>query len=246
MAGDVITKDTNKGMPQYTVSLLRVSLTVADVPLGYTPPVGPKVEFRLTYIERDTYKSGPFSYSNLGNQWSHEWMCYIADDTTTPNADVKVILDNGGAHTYCFRRQHPDLRRSAEKPGTVGENLRHQLSNHLHGWLPGQSFPCRTARMAPGGCFLTQKIDPAGNALTYNYDSNYRLVAVQDAIGQVTTLSYELASDPLKITRVTDPFGRYATFQYNGSGHSPISRMFSAFPPVWLTELTVKTTLSTP
>jgi len=37
--------------------------------------------------------------------------------------------------------------------------------------------------------------------------------------GQVTTLlSYELISDPLKITRVTDPFGRFATFDYTSAG----------------------------
>jgi RHS repeat-associated protein len=44
------------------------------------------------------------------------------------------------------------------------------------------------------------------------------LVSVTDAINQVTTLSYDLASDPLKITKVTDPFGRFATFAYDDVG----------------------------
>ena len=43
-------------------------------------------------------------------------------------------------------------------------------------------------------------------------------MAITDAIGQVTTLSYELPADPLKITRVTDPFGRYASFEYDAAG----------------------------
>ena len=38
-----------------------------------------------------------------------------------------------------------------------------------------------------------------------------------DAIGQVTTLSYEHPTDPLKITKVTDPFGRFATLEYDAS-----------------------------
>jgi RHS repeat-associated protein len=42
-----------------------------------------------------------------------------------------------------------------------------------------------------------------------------RLVAVTDAIGQVSTISYELPSDLLKITKITDPFGRSASFEYN-------------------------------
>src|SRR5262249_13504513 len=66
--------------------------------------------------------------------------------------------------------------------------------------------------------FMTQSIDPQGNALTFTYDSQMRLVAVTDAIGQVTTLSYDLPQDIWKLTRVTDPFGRSATFTYDTSG----------------------------
>ena len=68
--------------------------------------------------------------------------------------------------------------------------------------------------------FLTHEIDPQGNAVTLTYDTNFCLVAITDAIGQVTTLTYGLAStnigsgddvdppaDPYKLTKVTDPFG---------------------------------------
>src|SRR5262249_8707368 len=66
--------------------------------------------------------------------------------------------------------------------------------------------------------FMTQSKDPQGNALTFTYDAQLRLVSVTDAIGQVTTLSYELPQDIWKLTRVTDPFGRSATFSYDESG----------------------------
>ena len=69
----------------------------------------------------------------------------------------------------------------------------------------------------PRKVFLTQIKEAEGNALTFTYDASLRLVAAADALGQVTTLSYEHA-DPLKITKVTDPFGRYATFEYDGQG----------------------------
>jgi YD repeat-containing protein len=46
----------------------------------------------------------------------------------------------------------------------------------------------------------------------------FRLVAITDALGQVSTIAYDLASDPLKITGITDPFGREAVFTYNASG----------------------------
>jgi YD repeat-containing protein len=45
-----------------------------------------------------------------------------------------------------------------------------------------------------------------------------RIVAITDAIGQVSTLSYGLLQSPLVVTQITDPFGRSASFTYNASG----------------------------
>jgi YD repeat-containing protein len=76
---------------------------------------------------------------------------------------------------------------------------------------------------------MTQAIDPQGNALTFTYDGQLRLVAVTGAIGQVTTLSYELPQDIWKLTKVTDPFGRTATFtDYSKSGNCAIGLIWSA------------------
>jgi RHS repeat-associated protein len=54
--------------------------------------------------------------------------------------------------------------------------------------------------------------------LTFTYDSSFRLVAVTDALGQVTTLDYLDPLDPLRLTKVTDPFARYATLTYDAGG----------------------------
>lgn len=66
--------------------------------------------------------------------------------------------------------------------------------------------------------FLTRLVDPSGHALTFSYDEHLRLASVTDAIGQVTTLSYEDAADTYRITKVTDPFGRFATLSYDSGG----------------------------
>ena len=50
------------------------------------------------------------------------------------------------------------------------------------------------------------------------YDSSFRLVSITDAIGQVTTLDYLDSGHPLAITKVTDPFGRFATMTYDALG----------------------------
>lgn len=65
--------------------------------------------------------------------------------------------------------------------------------------------------------FLSQIIDPQGNALTLNYDGQQRLVSLTDATGRQTAFSYELANRPLLITKITDPFGRSATLSYDAS-----------------------------
>ena len=37
---------------------------------------------------------------------------------------------------------------------------------------------------------MTESIDPQGNKLTFTYDAQLRLVAITDALGQVTTLAH--------------------------------------------------------
>jgi RHS repeat-associated protein len=66
--------------------------------------------------------------------------------------------------------------------------------------------------------FLTSIVDPHGQALTFTWDAQLRLVALTDAIGQVTTLQYDQPGDPLKLTSVTDPFGRVARMTYTPDG----------------------------
>jgi RHS repeat-associated protein len=66
--------------------------------------------------------------------------------------------------------------------------------------------------------FMTQIIDPAGNSLQLNYDSQLRISNIVDAIGQDTSLLYTNTAYPFAITEVVDPFGRTADFQYDASG----------------------------
>ena len=211
------TKSCPIGMPQYMFNMMRIGLDFGDVPLGYTPPRGPEVEFRIIYSERTIYESGPFTHSNLGNQWTYEWLAYISDNTTMTNANVTMVLNDGNSRTF-----NSNLTNNTY---AVEEYSQGQLTR-----TSGSSYQCvypdgsQTIYSQPDNTngarrvFLTKKIDPAGNALTFTYDSTNRLVSVKDAIGQVTTLSYGLTNDIYKITQVTDPFGRNATLKYNASG----------------------------
>ena len=206
------------GMAQYAFNSLKIALEIGDVPVGYSPPVGPRVDFRVTYNERTTFQSGPFNSANLGNQWSYEWLTYVSDDTTMTNADIKVI--DSGSSGETFTGYNSLSQTYGVEPYSQAQMTRLSGSSYQCVYTDGSMriFSQPDSTNGPRRVYMTRLQDPAGNALTFTYDATNRLVAVTDAIGQVTTLAYGLANDIYKITQVTDPFGRFATFQYNGSG----------------------------
>ena len=80
--------------------------------------------------------------------------------------------------------------------------------------------------------FMTEIDDPQGNAVTIQYDSQTRIVAIFDAAGQETHVCYNDSGAPcaapsaslnppsnLQVTQIIDPFGRTATFGYDSIGH---------------------------
>jgi RHS repeat-associated protein len=221
----------NTGMATAKVHLMDVNLHLSDNPVGYSPPVGPKVKFVLDYNLRDLFQPANINYGNLGPQWTSAWSTYITDNPMNPLADVNLYVAEGGQRTYTgfdtntqsFAYQQYDqnlLTRTSTNPITY-QLLYGDGSKMIFGQSDGSNSSSRNI-------FLTQEIDPQGNALTFSYNSNLCLVSVQDAIGQVTTLTYGLAAtnigsgvsgstlpaDPYKLTSVTDPFGRTATFNY--------------------------------
>ena len=209
------------GMARYAVHLLRVSLNISDAPVGYQPPRGPAVVFRATYNERETNQPAVYNYSNLGNQWTFDWLSYIEDDISiVTNATIKNRVSGGGARVFAaIGTDFPIHPRSMARLVKTGPNSYEQT--YPDGSKQVFALPTST-NSGPRKVFLTSLVDPAGNSVSLTYDNYFRIAYITDAIGQVTTLSYGStnSSDSLfyKITQVTDPFSRYASFHYNGSG----------------------------
>jgi RHS repeat-associated protein len=215
-----------KGMPVYRFHTMLISLNIVDRPIGYTPPVGPAVNFTLTYNQREAYQPALFSFANLGNKWTFDWMSYVVDGGPSSLGRIYVYLRGGGLELHDMNSRVPGFRLASSRPHyqsqsyvTVAEG---RTNDAYQRRLPDGSREIfslieNTSRMPLGSrrIFLTEIVDPAGNSIKLTYDARFRVVSVTDAIGQVTRLSYDLASDPLKITRVTDPFGRAATFGYD-------------------------------
>jgi YD repeat-containing protein len=206
-------------MTTYSFHSLLAGLYLTDAPVAYTPPRGPAVQFEIDYSQREAFQPQTFTFSNFGRKWLFDWLSYIEDNPTNLSQPVDVYARGGGKETYSgfdgVSSYAPDRDSRAVVVRTSSSPIRYEKR------LPDGSvevFAQADGAMSfPRRIFLTQQIDPQGNALTLTYDGQLRLVAVTDAIGQVSTISYELASDPLKITKISDPFGRSASFEYNAA-----------------------------
>jgi YD repeat-containing protein len=125
----------------------------------------------------------------------------VTQDPTTslyvPDGGAEVYTYDSGSKTFLPERQrHATLVRTG--PSTYERQLPYG-SKQLFGLSDGStSYPRRI--------FMTQMVDARGNSVNIGYDSSLRVTTLTDAVGQVTTLSYELANDPLKITKVIGVF----------------------------------------
>lgn len=228
IGGDCTGEDSS-GMPTYRFHAFLASLNVTDEPIGYSPPRGPDVRFRLTYNQREISQPAAPNYSNLGPKWTHNFLAWVeTNNGRSGEGNLTLAYPNGGSATGIR------VARAENRPGQsyttyydIGLASRIQLISYAGGntqvtrfegihadgskYIFGQRDEARNEVKF----FLTEVIDPAGNAVKLTYDTRLRLTRITDAIGQTTTLSYDSPRDPLLISKVTDPFGRHAALAYD-------------------------------
>jgi RHS repeat-associated protein len=225
----------SQGMPTYSVNLMQVALTVKDTPVGYSPPVGPPINLTLRYHEEMTplneirQETMPFASSQI----SHNWYSYILSFPLIPDLDVRLLTRGASWRTF---RNFNATTSSFDPEFNSGDILRRVSSTprvyeltHSDGSVeifsvPGTSIYGSTA----DNLYLSSIRDPHGNTVTLHYDSVPRLIGISDAIGQVTIFAYpptpQFGAPISKISTVTDPFGRFASFGYL-LPLSPVSRI---------------------
>lgn len=212
-----------RGLVQYDVHGMLVSLNLRDTPVGYRPARGPSAEVTFTYNQREAYQPATFGYFNVGPKWTLNWLSYIQDDPAVPGGSVLRAAAGGGAVLYggynatsgAFTAETRDAARLVR---LVGQNGAVSYERRLADGSVEVYAQSSGATAYPRRLFLIRLIDPAGNAVALTYDSQLRLTTLTDASGRITTFGYELAAKPLLLTRVTDPFGRSANLTYDASG----------------------------
>lgn len=214
------------GMCGYNAHTMLGSLHLTDIPVGYAPPKGPPVFIQLTYNQREANQPATFGFFNVSPKWTLNFLSYIEDHPSVAGAGVLRYVAGGGSVAYPtnggrYNAQTGEFgpeaqtqavlaRIPASGPVTSYELRMPDGGKHVFGLADG-------ATTAPRRIFLTQIVDPAGNAVTLHYDNQLRLVSITDATGRDTTFNYE-TDNPLLVTRITDPFGRAATIRYLPSG----------------------------
>jgi YD repeat-containing protein len=202
------------GMARYTVHSELVSLNIQDTPLRYSPAYGPSVDFTVTYNQKETQQLGTFSYSNMGPKWTFGWLSYVSDDPNSQLPSTGVYRSGGGAEIFAYDNTSQSF---VTAPRTHANLVKTGAASYERRLPDGSKevFALSSgATSYPRKIFMTQIVDPTGNTLNIGYDASFRVTTITDALSQVTTVSYELPADPLKVTKVTDPFGRFATFEY--------------------------------
>jgi RHS repeat-associated protein len=221
---------TSVGMTTYQYHLMLVSLNLEDTPLQFSPPRGSPVEFTVTYNQREANQPAGFTYSNFGDKWTCNWIGYITDSgASNPVGDVMLYVRGGGTETYTGYNSTNQTFAVQARNQTV---LVRSSSTSYELKYPDGS---REIFSQPDGTvgntrkvFLTQVIDTTGYTNLVNYDSKLRIATITDPAAGMTNFTFEyndnpLAGSDLTIRKVTDRYGRYAQFGYEGLGFQLIS-----------------------
>jgi RHS repeat-associated protein len=214
-----------------------INLAIRDTPVDQKTPKGPSAAVSLNYNHREGNQPASFKTSNVGFKWSLNWITWLEDH---PSASTSIYryVGGGGKITYKNLGSSWAPKYQAEMlangmivrtPADFAQPLSYYEvkfpdgSKHVYGHLDTTSSGRKV--------FLTQVVDVQGNATTFSYTNLtgtqgsvtcttpcVRLNSFTDATGKTTTFSYLDSGWPLRISKVTDHFGRYSTLTYDGNG----------------------------
>lgn len=199
------------------------TLNISDTPLIYVPPVGPPIDVHLNYAWLETNQPSTYTFTNWGPNWTSRWVSYLTVDSTTQA--ITLRRPSGGSEVYA-----KDPGSGLYPPNFLSHDTMVSLgggayqSTSVEGWVVKYTLADSSS---PPRIFMTEWQDPCGNSALIQYDADFRITTITDAISQVTTFSY--VSNTLgnsgfyKVATVTDPFLRTAQFQYDASNTNLLS-----------------------
>jgi YD repeat-containing protein len=179
------------GMPTYDFHPLG-ALQLSDTPVGYTPPRGPAVLFRMRYNHR--LSQADYTTSHVGRNWGFEWSSAVIEPEPVvgpPYLIGAVRVRDGGMEHFGLMDPSPYNWRTRAQIVAVSTNPVRYERRLTDGTVEVFDVPDRPAGVLGRQVLISQVIDPRGQSIQFSYNTQFRLTAVTDALGQVTTLSYD-------------------------------------------------------
>ncbi len=229
---------TSRCMTTWNVHSLVAGLTLQDTPVGLSPAAF-SIPFTVNYAHREHTQPAILSWSNLGPKWGCNWLAHVDNISTRGDGKAELLEAGGGSQVYQFPLvDNPPqgvsgLRwKSVSLPGSLTAGILTRIPDPND---PNDNYSASFVREMPDGSreifskrigarnFLTERIDAQGNSTKIVFDNQNRISAIVDPVGRATMVSYELTEDPLKITKVTDPYGRSAVFGYTNGKLSSVT-----------------------
>ena len=193
---------------------MQASLNIVDTPLSYRTPIGPLMSFLINYNDLEGNQPSSFAFANVGPNWSLNWVSYLTLDASS-NATVSVR--GGGYEQYDYTL--PDNVSNPYPPDLNSQAILTVVGDGIYQrQLPDGSIEVFNQPDSTGRIFMTQVIDPQGNATSITYDANFRITAITDPLGQVSTPTYVSNTSGSQsfytVASIADPFGRSCSFNY--------------------------------
>jgi RHS repeat-associated protein len=215
---------TTGGMPDWEVTEPNIMLWIIDEPLAYQTATGGRMSFRIYgHAWGEALPDGPDGSPgypgapSFSDYWRASWMSYIS--LTDNEYDVTLYPPGGGVRIYTnYDGTTPDFYTNTRMIGITNSGTNAGF-NLLYPSGATDVYALYD-RYDPGIFLLSQQINAQGRATTYVYDTNtYLLQYVIDCDGNTNTFFY--TNNPMNVaitnvvSKITDPYGRFATFSYN-------------------------------
>jgi len=209
------------GMPVWGVSEPYINLWLHDEPLGYQPALGPRVSFKLAFKQRDPSTGFNTNIFGVGKKWNLSWLSYITQDS---QSNKTVHYDGGRQETVTATTNTPGYLNSTTLTGDTTNGfavLNADGSKDVYGFIVTNNLGVFQQ------AFMTERRNPQGNKITFNYYTYspstpvVRLQNVVDGDGRTTLIYYNStnAYSTNLISSVVDAFGRSNSLAYDSSGH---------------------------
>ncbi len=201
------------GMAYYNIDPYTLGMSVIDRPLPYRAPIGPSAQVALTHATGQAMNP---LVSNLSSGWSLNWVQYLDVSEDVAEDDILNTGKGGRASFGGEGGKGPKGGYGKDRLFRMSaENYEHRLSNGIVETysIGGGTFSGRKR------LFLREVKDVDGLKVTLTWTplgAGMRLSKITDATNKATTIQHNDPSHPMRITSITDPFGRVVVMDYVG------------------------------